>query len=216
MKLRIIGLLVAIGMVLLVRAQATDMYIFYKDGSRLGVPMAHVDSITFGQQDVTPQLWTDIRGSWLWAGSEQGYYELLTFNADNTYRGYDRYFSYGFDTSNYGFYALMGNLLTLRSYGLGYQRVYRWFVTALADNALEVMTPMGSFTYYRLQSDVIRLKAGGAPFVPAEGDSLLFADGQSARIDGGVLYGLLPSTTYVLLHHMATSRIVAREVLIEN
>ena len=101
--------------------------------------------------------------SWLWRDSDAGYYELLTFNEDKTYTGYDNYFTYGFDTMTYGWYAQVGAMLTLQSNGYGYNRRYNWFVMALTGNALDVMTKMGRFTYYRLQPEVIHLQAGGEP-----------------------------------------------------
>ena len=186
-----------------------------KDGTQMHVELAQVDSITFGNNGSTPPPAATVSGTWLWGSAEAGYYELLTLMADHTFAGYDNYFSYGFDVNTYGYYSLQGAMLTLRSYGYGYNRVYRWFVTGLSETALEVMTQMGHFVYYRLQPDVLRLKAGGEPFVAEETDKLLFADGVTARMEGNSLYGLLPGTTYVLLNHGHTDLTMAYKVVVE-
>lgn len=81
------------------------MRIHYKNGGHSDVAIEQVDSITFIKGGDVPAAEVSLIGSWLWGSQEQGYYELLTFNGDHTYTGYDNYFSYGFDTMTYGWWA---------------------------------------------------------------------------------------------------------------
>ena len=130
----------------MLNAQNT-MRIHYKDGTRGDVPIEQIDSITFvddeGGEGEEVQV-KELTGSWLWGNVAQGYYELFTFNADKTYIGYDNYFTYGFDTMTYGYYSVYGAMLNLWSNGFGYQHRYNWFITALTENALGVMTNDGT------------------------------------------------------------------------
>lgn len=212
---RLLSIALALVCCLMMTAQTSGLRIHYKDGSRQDVSLQQVDSITFvtAADSVTPQPATII-GSWLWGRSEAGYYELITFSDDYSYTGYDMYFEFGYDSNSYGVYSLLGNMLTLRSYGWGYQRLYRWFVTTLSENALEVMTQMGSFVYYRLQPEVIRLQAGGQPYVPAEGDTPVFADGVMVRIADGQLYGILAGTSYVQLRSAKDGLVRSYKVIV--
>ena len=141
----------------------THMRIHHKDGGQSDVTTEQIDSITFVDGGDLPVNEGNLVGSWLWGVADAGYYELLTFNDDKTYTGYDNYFTYGFDTMTYGWYAQVGAMLTLQSNVFGYNRRYNWFVMGLTENALDVMTRMGRFTYYRLQLEVIHLQAGGKP-----------------------------------------------------
>ena len=141
----------------------THMRIHHKGGGQSDVAIEQIDSITFVDGSDVPVNEGNLVGSWLWGDSDAGYYELLTFNEDKTYTVYDNYFTYGFDTMTYGWYAQVGAMLTLQSNGFGYNRRYNWFVMALTENALAVMTRMGCFTYYRLQPEVLHLQAGSEP-----------------------------------------------------
>ena len=195
-------------------AQSTVMRVHHSSGMHTDIPTAQIDSITFaeeGSDDSTVVMFT---GSWLWGDTEQGYYELLTFNEDRTYTGYDNYFSYGFDTTTFGWYSRHGAMLTLRSNGFGYQRRYDWYVTALTENALEVMTRMGPFTYYRLQNETIMLKAGDSADCE-EGDSFVFADGVVAQTEDGCLHALAPGTTYVVKQLASSNTMLAYKVVVE-
>lgn len=174
-----------------------------------------IDSITFVDGSELSVNEGRLVGSWLWGDTEAGYYELLTFNDDKTYTGYDNYFTYGFDTMTYGWYIHMGNMLKLQSNGFGYSRRYNWFVIGLTGNALDVMTKMGRFTYYRLQPEVLHLQAGGEPLTCENGDSFVFADGVVARIADGGLQGVAKGKTYVQKQIAELDCIVAYEVLIE-
>lgn len=136
-----------------------------------------IDSITFVDRSDLPANEGSLVGGWLWGDAEAGYYELLTFNEDKTYTGYDNYFTYGFDTMTYGWYMQMGSMLTLQSNGYGYNRRNNWFVMGLTGNALDVMTKMGRFVYYRLQPEVIRLKLGDSSLAFSNVDKFVFADG---------------------------------------
>ena len=174
-----------------------------------------IDSITFVDGSDLPVDEESFVGSWLWGDTEAGYYELLTFNENKTYTGYDNYFTYGIDTMTYGWYMQMGSMLTLQSNGYGYNRRYNWFVMGLTENALDVMTKMGRFVYYRLQPEVLHLQVGGEPLVYENGDSFVFADGVVARIVEGGLQGVIKGSTYVQMHIAETDCIVAYKVLIE-
>ena len=191
------------------------MRIHHKGGEHSDVAIEQIDSITFVDGGDLPVNEGSLVGSWLWGDAEAGYYELLTFNDDKTYTGYDNYFTYGFDTVTYGWYMQMGSMLTLQSNGYGYNRRYNWFVMGLTDNALDVITKMGRFVYYRLQPEVLHLQAGGEPLVCENGDSFVFADGVVARIAEGKLQGVAKGTTYVQKRIAETDCIVAYKVLIE-
>lgn len=192
----------------------TAVRIHQKDGTHVDVPIEQVDSITF--VDVAPEVTeAKLEGSWLWGSVEAGYYELLTFNDDYTYIGYDNYFTYGFDTMTYGWYSQLGAMLTLRSNGYGYQRRYTWYVTGLSGNALEVMTRMGSFRYYRLQPESISLRVNDEPLECEQDDSFVFADGVVAAIRDHKLYGIAKGVTYVQKYIAALDQIVAYKVVVE-
>lgn len=191
--------------------------VHYKNGSRADIPIETFDSLTFvdAEVDSAGVGRAELTGEWLWGSVEQGYYELLAFNTDYTYTGYDNYFTYGFDTWTYGFYSQYGTMLTMWSNGYGYQRRYNWFVTALSENALEVMTKMGPFTYYRLQPEMVRLKVGGEPLSCGEGDSFVFADGVIAAIEDNKLKGIAKGTTYIQKYDAATKKILSYKVVVE-
>lgn len=174
-----------------------------------------IDSITFVDGSDLSVNEGSLVGSWLWGDAEAGYYELLTFNEDKTYTGYDNYFTYGFDTMTYGWYMQMGSILTLQSNGYGYNRRYNWFVMGLTGNALDVMTKMGQFVYYRLQPEVLHLRVGGEPLACENGDSFAFADEVVACTVEGKLQGAAKGTTYVQKRIAETDCIVAYKVLIE-
>ena len=188
--------------------------IHYKNGSICDFPICDVNSITFIEGDANKQE-PKLLGSWLWADAEAGYYELLTFNEDKTYTGYDNYFTYGFDTMTYGWYMQMGSMLTLQSNGLGYNRRYNWFVMGLTDNALDVMAKMGRFVYYRLQPEVLHLQAGGESLTCENGDSFVFADDVVSSIVDGDLQGKAKGTTYIQKNIAKISQIVAYKVIVE-
>ncbi len=191
--------------------------IHYKNGARVDIPIADVDSLTFvdAEVDSAGVGRAELTGEWLWGSVEQGYYELLTFNTDYTYTGYDNYFTYGFDTWTYGFYSQYGTMLTMWSNGYGYQRRYNWFVTALSENALEVMTKMGTFIYYKLQPETLRLKIDGEPLSCDNGDSFVFADGVIAAIEDNKLKGVAKGTTYIQKYDAATKMVLSYKVVVE-
>lgn len=191
----------------------THMRIHHKGGEHSDVPIEQIDSITFVDSDDVQAEEVKLTGSWLWGDTEAGYYELLTFNDDNTYTGYDNYFAYGFDTTTYGWYFRQGNLLMLQSNGSGYNRKYTWFITGLTENALEVMTKMGQFTYYKLQPETIMLHVGES-LECENGNSFVFADGVVARITGNKLVGLSKGTTYVQ-KKISNTNILSYKVVVE-
>ena len=193
----------------------TYMRIHQKGGDHSDVPIEKIDSITFVDNGDVTRCESELFGEWLWGSIEAGYYELLTFNEDKTYTGYDNYFSYGFDAMTYGWYMQMGSMLTLQSNGFGYNRRYNWFILGLTDNALDVMTKMGRFFYYRVQPEVLRLKVGGGSLVCENGDSFVFADGIIVHIVQGGLQGVTKGTTYVQKYIAETNQKIAYKVVVE-
>ncbi len=191
------------------------MQITYKDGSVAEIPVERIDSITFIEKTTIPTTVATLEGRWFWGKTQAGYCELLTINADRTYTGYDLYLDYGFDSQTYGTWTQNGIMLNLWSNGYGYKRMYRWFIMGLTENALEVMTQMGNFIYYRVQPEVIRLTAGGAPLAAGSDEQFVFADGIYASIADGQLKGLRAGTTYVQRLTISTNTIKAYQVIVE-
>ena len=88
-------------------AAQNAMRISYTDGNTSEIPIGQIDSIYFIEK-TADSFEASITGEWFWGSQEQGYYEVLTFNEDHTYTGYDNYFSYGFDTMTYGYWGQIG------------------------------------------------------------------------------------------------------------
>lgn len=212
-----------VGNILLMCLCLTDIFaqdymrIHYKSGTHKDIAIAEIDSITFEyrtnadainvqKEDVT------IIGGWLWGDQEVGYYEVLNFNEDYTYTGYDNYFTYGFDTQTYGWYSYHGAMLTLLSNGFGYNRRYNWYITALTNNAMEVMTRMGPFTYYKIQPEVIHIHIGSAVSCRTD-EEFFFADGVLAKAEGRDLCGISTGVTYIL--KKVSETILAYKVIVE-
>ena len=191
------------------------MRINYKDGSIYETPIESIDSITFIEKDVE-QHEASLIGDWLWGSKEKGYYEVLFFNDDRTYTGYDYYLDYGFDTWTYGTYIANGIMLNLRSNGYGYRRTYRWVVSALTENALEVMTQMGGFTYYRVQPEIYSLKVGEESYECLGGDYYVFTDGAKVSDNDGKLKGINEGTSYILKYDTRSELIMAYKVIVER
>ena len=195
-------------------AAQNTMRIHYSDGNHSDIPISSIDSISF--VDSTPsEEEATLAGTWVWANRERGYYEVINFNDDFTYTGYDNYFTYGFDTQTFGFYSNYGVMLTLWSNGYGYQWRYQWFITALTQNALGVMTRNGPFTYYRLLPDVLRISMSGDIISMPDGTTILFTDGVTlTTTDDGSLQPLLPGTTYIIMYNADTNLTWARKVIV--
>lgn len=193
----------------------TTMCINYKDGSVYEVPIERIDSITFIEKKDAQNEATLI-GEWLWGSKEKGYYEVLTFNEDRTYTGYDYYLEYGFDTWTYGMYMANGIMLNLWFNGYGYRRTYRWFVSALTENALEVMTQMGGFTYYRVQPEIYSLKVGEESYECSGGDYYAFTDGAKVSNNEGRLKGISEGVSYILKYDAKSGLIMAYNVIVEK
>ena len=189
------------------------MRVHYKDGTEQDIFLSQIDSVTFVEK-YEPEEEVTLTGGWLWGRRESGYYELLVFNDDYTYTGYDRYFTYGFDTMTYGFYSQYGTMLTLWSNGFGYQYRYNWYIMGLTANSLTVMTKMGAFTYYKLQPEVIRLSNPGSYMELDDGDSIVFTDGAVVRADDEKLYAIASGTTYVLIRKAEEDNIFAYKVVV--
>lgn len=192
----------------------THMRIHHKGGGYSDMSIEQIDSITFVEGSDLPANEGSLVGSWLWGNSEMGYYELLTFNDDNTYTGYDNYFTYGFDTMTYGWYMQMGSLLTLQSNGFGYNRRHNWFVMGLTDNAFDVTTKMGRFVYYKLQPDIIYLHLEEERLAGDDGISFVFADGVIASIIDGKLKGMAIGTTYIQKYVAKSNLILSYKVIV--
>lgn len=188
--------------------------IHHRNGMFTDIPISEVDSLVFVDTEANTSDKVTLTGSWLWGSSEAGYYELLTFNDDHTYIGYDNYFTYGFDTMTYGWYAHYGAMLTLQSNGYGYQHRYNWFITALTGNALQVMTKMGPYTYYRLQPEIIRLHVGESLSCSTD-EAIEFADGVHVRTIDNYLQGIEAGTTYILKKLLPANVILAYKVIVE-
>jgi len=105
-------------------------------------------------------------------------------------------------------------MLTLQSNGFGYQYIYRWFITGLTGNALEVMTRTGSFTYYKLQPEVLYVNQAETYTGFSDGDTIIFADGVTVIAEGNQLQGLVSGTTYVLLKKAADNKVLAYKVIV--
>jgi len=173
----------------------TDLRVHYKDGTSVDIPLSMIDSLTFEDvvADTTEAARAVLTGSWVWGNVQREYY--------------------GFDSWTYGWYSQLGTMLTMWSNGFGYQRRYNWFVTGLSANALEVMTQMGPFTYYRLQPEPLSMSTGGV--LPlSEGDTVVFADGVVVAAEGSSLRPLGSGTTYVLIRRQATDEILAYQVVV--
>ena len=189
------------------------MRIHYKNGITHDFSINEIDSITFAENKEAEEV--SLLGAWFWGSKEKGYYEVLTFYKDRSYIGYDYYMEYGFDTWTYGTYMENGIMLNLWSNGYGYRRTYRWFVTALTENALEVMTQMGGFTYYRIQSEVYSLRVGEESYDCNEADYYVFTDGTKVTdIDGRKLKGISEGTTYILKYNATSGLIIAYKVIV--
>ena len=209
-------LLMALGMVVALQVVSQNtMRINYKDGNVLDTPIDCIDSITFIEKSDEPHEITLI-GDWFWGNKEKGYCELLTFNEDRTYTGYDYYLDYGFDTWTYGTYMANGIILNLWSNGYGYRRMYRWFVSTLTGNALEVMTQMGSFTYYRVQPETYSLKVGEESYECLGGDYYAFTDGAKVSDNEGRLKGIIEGVSYILKYDAKSGLIMAYKVIVEK
>ena len=191
------------------------MRINYRDGSVYEVPVDRIDSVSFVKK-TTESNDVTLVGEWLWGSREKGYYEVLTFNNDRTYTGYDYYLEFGFDAWTYGTYMANGILLNLWSSGYGYRRMYRWFVSALTENALEVMTQMGGFTYYRVQPEIYSLKIGEESYECLDGDYYVFTDGVKVSDNMGRLKGIVEGTSYMLKYDAKAALIMAYKVIVEK
>ena len=201
-------------MIYVCSAAQAHMRVHHKGGGVSYFPIEQIDSITFVEKIDEPQA-TSIIGEWLWGSREKGYYEVLSFNEDRTYTGYDYYLDYGFDTWTYGTYMANGIMLNLWSNGYGYRHTYRWFITALTENALDVMTQMGSFTYYRVQPEIYSLKVGEESHECIGNDYYVFTDGAKAIDNDGKLKGVSEGVTYVLKYDAASGLIWAYKVVVK-
>ena len=189
------------------------MRIHYNDGVKQDILIDQIEYVSFVEKSEPAEEYSLV-GTWMWGRTERGYYEVLTFNEDATYLGYDYYMDYGFDTNTYGTYYHNGIMLNLWSNGYGYRRIYRWFVTSLTENALEVMTQMGSFVYYRVQPGIVTLKVGEQKECE-EGCAYVFADGMHVGIEGNKLRGKMPGVSYVQKYNAAENVITAHKVMVE-
>ena len=189
------------------------MRVHFKDGTKQDVTISQIDSVTFVEKAVLDED-ISFAGEWFWGSVEKGYYEVLTINDDRTYTGYDYYLEYGFDTWTYGTYIQNGIMLNLYSNGYGYRHTYKWFIMGLSENALEVMTQMGRFIYYRIQSEVYSLKVGDESYICKDGDYYVFTDGVKVSDNNGKLKGISEGTTYILKYNVDSGLIMAYKVVV--
>ena len=194
----------------------THIRIHHKGGGHSDVVVEQIDSITFVDGQDVPDSGGILVGSWLWGNADAGYYELLTFNDDKTFMGYDNYFTYGFDSTTYGWYMHYGSMLSLQSNGFGYNRRYNWFLIGLTDNALDVMTKMGRFIYYKLSPDIIQLEVNGPSVECENGDYYIFTDNVIVGIVDNALQGLSEGTTYIQKYSSSTNTIVSHKVVVTS
>ena len=210
---RFFGLIIATIITVAINAQS-HMRIHHKGGWHSDVKIEQIDSVTFVDGSDVPTAEESLIGSWFWGNTDAGYYEVLTFNKDRTYIASDYYMDYRFDTWTYGTYMANGVFLNLLSNGYGYRRIYRWFVTALTGNALEVMTQMGSFTYYRVQSEVYSLGIGEESYACTGDDKYVFTDGVNVTEVDGKLKGISEGATYILKYNATLGLIIAYKVIV--
>ena len=189
------------------------MRIHLKDRAEQDIPISQIDSVTFVDKNA-PEEELTLMGSWMWGNKNAGYYELITFNDDYTYTGYDNYFSIGLDTWTYGWYSQLGFMLTLQSNGYGYNRRYNWYLAGLSKNAMEVITKMGGYIYYRLQQETIHVSLS-EPFYFATDDTVVFSDDVYVRGIENKLSGITKGTSYVLVRVALSDEIVAHKIIIE-
>ncbi len=197
------------------KAQNT-MRVHCKDNTILDISISRIDSITFvedNQQEGNTGTGS-LEGTWMWGTLESGYYELLTFNADRTYMGCDCYFEYGFESYSYGTYVNNGIMLNLWKSGYGYRQTYRWFISCLTENALEVVTQLGKYLYYRVRPEPIYIAQGHYWECPL-GNSFVFADGVVVRIENGMLYGVSQGTTYIQMFETSSGLVFAYKVVVQ-
>lgn len=194
------------------------MRVHYNNGTELDIPIAEINCVTFVNKDTLDggkEGEVSLYTSWLWGNKEAGYYELLTFNDDYTYKGYDNYFTFGFDTMTYGWFTWYGNMLTLQSNGFGYRWMYKWFISGLVENALSVMTPHGPYTYYKLQPEVIYVPVSESYAGFDDSDTVVFADEVIVKGEENKLQALSQGTTYVLVKKVPENKIVAYKVIVK-
>ena len=89
-------------------------------------------------------------------------------------------------------------------------------MTGLTENALEVMTQMGNFIYYRIQPEVYSLRVGEESYACKDGDYYVFADGVKVLDDEGKLKGICEGTTYILKYNAESGLIMAYKVIVEK
>ena len=207
------GILLALMLCSTILMAQNAMRIHYKDGTEQDIRISQIDSVSFVNNEDTEDD-VSLIGDWLWGSKFSEYYELLSFKDDNTYVAYDNYFTYGFNTMTYGWYFEYGNRLTLQSNGFGYNRRYTWFITGLTDNALEVMTKMGQFVYYKLQPEVFSLSVAEQLICPVAG-TVVFADGAVVNADGNKLIGLKEGSTYILIRKAIDDKVVAYKIIVK-
>jgi hypothetical protein len=84
----------------------------------------------------------------------------------------------------------------------------------LTENALDVMTKMGQFTYYRLQSEIYSIKVGEELYACKDGDYYVFTDGVKVSDNNGKLKGISEGTTYILKYDADSESILAYKVVV--
>ena len=75
------------------------------------------------------------------------------------------------------------------------------------------MTKMGPFTYFKLQTETLRLPVNGK-IECDEGDSFTFADGVVVAIQDQKLVGLKTGETYIQKYVAASNNILSYKVIV--
>ena len=198
------------------RAQ-NALRVHYKDGTEQNILISDIDSVSFVDYEAEePQQPASIVGSWFWADDAADYDELITFNADRSYSSSDHFYTNGMTNTTFGWYGLYGSMLTFEPGSIGYftPRIIRWLVQRLTDNELEVVAPLGTYTYYRVQNDFIHLPVDGSYLLDEQCD-VVYADGLVVKAVGNRLYGMDRGTAYILVQSLPDQTIRAYQVIVE-
>jgi len=214
LKAIVILLLVCAGLM----AQNT-MRVNRVDGTYVDIPVSDIEDVTFINQE-NPVGEATLAGQWLWGSKSEGYFELLTFNEDGSFIGYDKYFEFGTTYNMYGTYTRIGSILNLRftmqGYGVGAGYTYRYqlLIQDLTEYDLSVMTQYENYTYSRLQKEVFKLSKNQT-LKCSDGDYFVFADDDFLSGTNTELKAINTGTTYILKYLSSKNHILAYKVVVE-
>lgn len=216
-KLYNISMMMLIGMVSETAGAQNAIRIHYKDGTEQNVLISDIDSVLFVEYETEePRQSASIVGSWFWADYAAGYDELITFNADRSYSSSNHFYTNGMTNTTFGWYGLYGSMLTFEPGSIGYftPRVIRWLVQRLTGDELEVVAPLGTYTYYRVQPTPIRIYMGEVYTLDQQLD-VVYADGVVVKAVGNRLYGEGRGTAHILVQSLTDQSVKAYQVVVE-